>query len=266
MLLPIKYIKALKRLAATGLIRMSVIDLETAPCVAYVWSTGEQYVSYKQIKQGVRIITAQYIDFFEKKAKFLEWDWDGVTGGNDKSLVEEFTNFANDYDIVIGQNSKSFDYKVLQERARHHRTTPLNIDFMIDTKTASSSSFRNLSHSLDCRMKQYGLGGKHHMEMQDWINIVEGKVAPSKKMIPYGLKDVIDTQKLFWLDLPYYNLPAATVNKIKKLVDKYILRLVCKECEKRRQSKYDCYIISNKSFCNNCGTKRKLTKEEKVLL
>lgn len=265
MLMSPELISQFKDLITKSTLKVIIFDLETSPSKFWGWGTGEQYVDAKNLVEGTetKIITAQYMYAGDKKAKFLEWDLHGKQGGNDSSLVEELVPLLNEADIVIGQNSKAFDIKVLQERAKVLRLPPVNIDFMLDTLTHSRGSFKTMSHRLDYRSKQYGLGGKMKMEMQDWIDIVEGRTSPRKKMVPYGLKDVEDTNKLFWLDLPYYNLPKATINKVIKLTTGYNTKpdtakitktpkAFCNHCAKERQSRYDVKVVKGKIKCNRC--------------
>lgn len=265
MLLTIDQITRFKQAIKNKKIIVRGFDLETSPALFYGWSTGMQYVGANQLKTGTetKIITAQYKDYLiDKKSKYLTWDWHGKQGGNDESLVEEFTRIINQADIVIAQNGKSFDIKVLQERAKALGLPPVNIDFTIDTLTASRSSFRTMSHKLDYRSKQYGLGGKDKMELQDWIQVVEGNEKALNKMIKYGLKDNDDTEIIFWRELPYYNLAKATINKIFKLIDEPEIKeeskiigtkLRCKPCSIARQRRFD--IDLKKKVCQNCGSK-----------
>ena len=66
------------------------------------------------------------------------------------------------------------------------------------------------SQSLDYISAQLGYGGKIRMEFQDWIDIMEdtngrGKKA-LKKMVKYGLKDIVDTRAV-WNRLEKYFKP-----------------------------------------------------------
>lgn len=272
MLLTQEQIKTFKAAIKSGKIIAEVFDVETSPSRFWGWGTGEQYVDAKQLVAGTecKVICTQILNMNDTKPTIYEWDYKNGQG-DDTRVVEETIQRLNKAHIVIGQNSKAFDTKVLQERAKMLRLTPLNIDFMIDTLTASRASFKTLSHRLDYRSKQYGLGGKHKMEMQDWIDIVEGRVSPKKKMIPYGAKDGIDTKDLFWLDLPYYQLPKATVTKILKLCeDKSLLNTDtqkasvgaevklskekprCIECARARQCRFNVEVIDGELHCYNC--------------
>jgi DNA polymerase elongation subunit (family B) len=267
MLLTLEQIDLFKQAILQGRIEVLLFDLETSPSKFWGWGTGEQYVSYNMLVEGTetKVITSQYKKLLvDKEAKYLVWDWNGVQGGDDSSLVEETVRLVNNADIVIGQNVNNFDIKVLQERAKILRLSPISIDFPLDTLTTSRKSFKSMSHRLDYRSKQHGLGGKIKMEMQDWIDILEGRVSPEEKMVPYGLKDVEDTEEVFWRELPYWNLPKTTVNKILKLIVGMVEskkelnnKPFCKYCAKAKQRKFDVSMHEDENgkhiLCNVCG-------------
>ncbi len=263
MLLTEEQIKLFRQAIESGNIEVLLIDLETSPSQFWGWGTGEQYVAYNMLVEGTqtKVITAQYKRLLvDTEAKYLMWDWHGKDGGNDESLVEETIRLINNADIVIGQNINSFDIKVLQERAKVLRLPPIQVDFPIDTLTNSRKAFKSMSHKLDYRSKQYGLGGKIKMEMQDWIDILTGKTCPTEKMVPYGLKDIDDTETVFWNELPYWNLPKTTINKILKLIVGITTsksgnnRPKCLRCEKVKERKFDVTVTKDGLIeCNRCG-------------
>lgn len=262
MLLTLEQIRNFKSAIKAKTIVVEFFDSETSPSKFWGWGAGEQYVDAKQLVDGTecKVICTQILDASESKPTIYEWKYED-NKGDDTEVVIKTIERLNKANIVIGQNSKAFDVKVLQERAKILRLPPLNIDFMMDTLTASRASFRTLSHRLDYRSKQYNLGGKHKMEMQDWIDIVEGRTSPKKKMIPYGAKDALDTREIFWKDLPYYNLPKTTVNKILKLIENGLEavneteQLRCHPCAMARQRRFDIGFVDNKPICKNCGNK-----------
>ena len=258
MLLTAEQIKIFKKLVQNGTIKAGTFDLETSYTYARIWDTGKQFINHKQLTQDRQIITAQFMYSLSKKPEYKAWT-KYPKHFDDAEVVKWIINKIHSCDIIIAQNGKQFDYKVLQERAMILGLEPVQIDFMIDTLTSSRSSFKSFSHSLDAQSKQLGFGGKIQMEMDDWIDIVERGVSPLKKMVPYGLKDIKDTDNVFWRKLPYYNLPATTVRKILKLIAKHTPQKVfCLSCSVDKQAKYNVKIVDKSStlyevHCLNCG-------------
>jgi hypothetical protein len=255
MLLTAEQILLFKKKVLSGEINMITFDLETSISQFYSFSAGKQYVDPKSQVDGTetKIMSAQYMQSLTGKPKFFAWEFNTKTKtGDDSDVVRNIVEIVNKADIVVGQNSDSFDIKVLQERAKLLRLPPVTIDFSIDTLKNSRRSFRTISHSLDARSKQYKLGGKHRMYRDDWIDIVEGKVSVLDKMIPYGLKDVKDDDKILWLDLPYYNFSKAIVSKILRLIEWGKTSDKCPHCEKTKHKKFDVFKRGKYLHCNNC--------------
>jgi len=269
MLLTEDQIKLFRNAVEQKKIKVGVFDVETSYILARVWGTGpNQYIAHDQVVNETQLITAQFMYSLDKESDYKAWkvirkpDKKNNIPGifDDSDVVSWITNKVNKCDLVIAQNGKAFDIKVVQERAKKLRLPPLNVDFMIDTYKTSSSSFKTLSHGLDARSEQYGLGGKIKMVRQDWIDIIELGIKPEVKMVPYGLKDNLDTDAIFWLDLPYINFPKATITKILQLITKNEYEQLlknkeykCDRCALARQSRYNIQIVEKKPTCCNCG-------------
>lgn len=255
-LLPEHRITLLRRLVNDLDYKILYWDIETSPCKAYVWGTGETYIRYTQLEEGseTKIITIQWMFEGDAKPQYLVWD-KVKDGFDDSRIVETFiTDVLRKYPqnklIVIGQNHKAFDHMVLNERAKVLRLTPPTHNMIkIDTYQASKQSFKTASHSLDARSKQYKLGGKIHTDLSVWTEIMEGKADPEDRMIPYGLKDVTDLRTIFWQDLPYVvSLPA----ELETMLLKAAVR--CERCEANKKPKYNIEKVKgkNKYICHNC--------------
>ncbi len=48
--------------------RVLYFDIETSPCLAYVWGCGKQYVGAQQIKKDRKILSIGYMFEGDKKA------------------------------------------------------------------------------------------------------------------------------------------------------------------------------------------------------
>lgn len=242
-------------------------DTETSHMIVRTFYIGQKVsIQHKQVKVPNKVITIQYKWAHEKRAKYLKWDtvdtkYDDHRNYDDSNMIEEFcTNVLSKADILIGQNSDKFDFIVLNERAKALKLSIMNQVPSLDILKLSRKSFKAASHKLDYRSEQQGLGGKITMVDQDWTDIEEGLVSPEKKMVPYGLKDVIDTEKLFWKELPYYkDIPIVVEKVIYSFLNQNIYKppfLYCTEC-KRKKYKYKDII---KGKCNTCGYKKYVRK------
>ncbi len=231
---------------------MSVLhwDIETSISKFYSFFAGKQYVSHDQVVLGseTKIMSIQYKFEGDKKVSSLVWDFNKKTlQGDDSKILEQFvTKILSKADFSVGQNLDSFDFKVLNDRLMLQGLTPIDYDLSIDILKLSRKSFRKLSHKLDYRSKLADLGGKHRMERQDWIDIVEGRKSVKEVMLPYGLKDVEDEQLLLYKEFDYYKrLPV----KIERVIKEYLTiedlnRPVCLKCQQQKQRCYDVKVFT----------------------
>jgi uncharacterized protein YprB with RNaseH-like and TPR domain len=252
--------KALKIKIKDQKIKVLFFDIETSPMQVWTHYIGNKVsIQHNQIEKESKVITIQYMFEGDKTPKYLQWDWDGKNGGDDKSMLEEFSHILNSATIAITQNGNAFDLKVLRWRLNLLNLTAVNHITMLDTLTLSRQSFRAPSHRLDFRSRLYGLGGKDKMEFQDWVDIVKGDRKKLDKMIKYGLKDVTDLRSIFWKELPYYTkLPISLACLVKENRDH------CPRCADRHQKKFNVYPtkIDNKDVmeCGNCNHHWKKTR------
>lgn len=250
--------KELKAAIKNGL-KLLFWDTETSLMEVYTHYIGQKVsISPGQIKVPSKVICIQYMFEGESKAKYLEWDRDS-DGFNDSLMLQEFVeNVLNQADIIVGQNSDNFDHKVLNFRLMLQGLPSMDDKPSIDILKLSRKAFRGPSHKLDFRSTAYGFGGKNKMEMIDWIDLSEGKTEVADKMGPYGCKDVTDTRKVFWKELPYYpRLPL----KVEKVIEKFLPEIAqfCQKCADRRQRRFDVIVTKisakrDKVECLNCNT------------
>lgn len=222
-------------------------DIETSISKFYGFNTGKQYVGHHQIVEGseTKIMSIQYKFEGQKKVHSFVWDFNKKTlQGDDTKLLLAFVLVLNQADITVGQNTDGFDFKVLNDRLMLLGLPPFDHELSIDILKLSRKSFRKLSHKLDFRSKLFNLGGKHRMEMQDWIDIVEGRTTVETKMLPYGLKDVDDAQKIMYKEFNYYKkLPV----KVERVIREFLIteeQPTCLKCEQNKQRKHDVKVFT----------------------
>lgn len=263
--LPHERVPLLKELINLSRVNLVSLDIETSLVPALVWTSGEQYVGEKNLQDRTKIIMSQYLFEGDKKPTLITWD----EKHNDKRIIKHLTNnvFNKPNLIMVGQNQKSFDLKIINDAACEHNDEgiPFNSFIQVDILQLSRGSFRRSSHSLDARSKRYGFGGKLPVEFQDWVDIYYGCKKALAKMAKYGLKDPVDTLKTFWRELPYYRTLPADLEKLLRDL-KYSKQTVIKAQEKEKKQKLFCQTCRKKKYkstdivqthniihCNNCN-------------
>jgi len=244
--------------------RVLPYDIETSHMELTSFYIGSKCsVYHNQIRSPSKVISIQYMWGQDKKAKYLEWDkvndGTGSKAFDDSGMITEFlTTILPKADLTVTQNGDKFDFITLNERAKVLQLGILDQKPSIDILKLSRKSFRAASHKLDYRSSQQGLGGKIQMVDQDWIDIEYNNVPVSKKMAKYGCKDVEDTWKLFWKELPYYkDLPTS--------VEKVILSFLNIKKEHSSEVSYYKPVLKGKPYCKSCRKKRRSATDLKKL-
>ena len=157
-------------------------------------------------------------------------------------------------ETFIGKNNKRFDDKHVNTMRLIHGLDgrPDLLDKVDDLESQLRKYFAFPTTKLDYISDLLGLGGKHDMCFQDWIDIVEKTKNGKKKfnkMINYCGKDVSDT-KAIWKYCekhfkPKYNYSAATE------------REVCVTCGssniKKNGTRLSGGVMYQQYFCNEHG-------------
>lgn len=187
--------------------RVLFFDIETSPLKAWVWRLGEQVVRHDQLVEGhekYNIICLTWCWNDGEGANVIDW---GYEEQDAKRIITKFDELVMEADIVIGKNSDKFDNRHMNWMRMQHKLPPMPdwVNLTDDLEKQMRKHFGGAipSHSLDYLSKFFGLGGKDHMEFQDWLDIVEKHptrgLPALQKMCDYGMKDVLDTRKVWEL-------------------------------------------------------------------
>lgn len=156
--------------------RILFFDLESLPLKARIWQPGKQFVGHKQLLHKFEmwdLICIQYCWNDNKAVKVLRYDKDGGT----KGVIEKFDKLIREADHCIGKNSDRFDIKILNSLRMLHNLPgiPEWNKYCDDLEKQMRRYFRLPSQSLDYISRMCGIGGKHSMEMGDWVAIQDSR-------------------------------------------------------------------------------------------
>lgn len=198
------------------MVKILFYDIETTPLKAWIWGLGEQVILHNQLidrKKTYDIICISYCWNDDKPAKIIDWGRNKDTS----KVIKEFDKLAKQADVIIGKNSDRFDSKMINTQRMLNNLDGMP-DWLMncdDLEKQMRKHFYLPSYRLDYFSNLLGLGGKHKMELDDWIKIVEYNDKNAlNKMMKYCKKDVEDTRAL-WNRVSKYITPKfnmATLN------------------------------------------------------
>jgi hypothetical protein len=184
--------------------KMLVFDIENAPNLTWNWGLWQQNAI--DVEQFWYMLSYSYAWYD------LRTDSIGDTGfvsiyqdpdftedtDDDKLVVNKLWSLLDEADIVIGQNSKSFDVKKFNARAVIHNMLPPAPYQQIDTKTAASevgnfgsNSLKYLARQLDITLKDSNRG------WELWRECMAGDATAWAEMEAYNRNDVVATAQLY---------------------------------------------------------------------
>lgn len=182
------------------------LDIETTPRIGLFF--GNTYkASIAKVIQESYVLGFSYKPLGKRVQSVYIWDFPlyKKTPQNDIEVVRAWLKLVSDADVVIGQNSRSFDDKVMMGRAIVHNLPPPSPFHTIDTMSDTKRVARYDSNKLDDVSQQYGFGGKEDTGGIDlWWACMNGDKKAQKKMVRYCEKDVVLTEKRYLRERPYY--------------------------------------------------------------
>lgn len=204
--------------------RRLFFDIETSPNLGLFWSAGWKLnIDYSNIIKERAIICICYKWEGQKTVHGLFWD----EQQNDKEMLKEFIEVANEADELVGHNGDKFDLAWIRTRCLFHRIPMFPKYLSVDTLKIARSKFRFNSNRLDYIAKFLGLGEKIHTEFSLWKEILLNNSRKAKyKMLTYCKEDVRLLEKIY--------------NELRNHID--------------HKQHYGMLYDSNKDGCPECGS------------
>lgn len=195
--------------------RMLVLDIETAPIKAWVWSRWKNNIYPDQLLGDWFMLTwaAKWIG--EDKVYADAITSHEVREENDKRICENLWPLLNEADFVITHNGDKFDLKRIKARFLVNGLRPVTPYKSIDTKKMIAGQLGFSSNKLDELAKVFNFDGKHETDFQLWADAMEGDEAAINRMDLYCRNDVVILEKVYLKVRPFiYNHPNITINMI----------------------------------------------------
>lgn len=200
--------KARKQVAEQSGPRILLIDIETAPVMAYVWSLWKQNVGLNQIAREWNILSfcAKWLG----EPAIIYHDIRD-TPHDDSALMQPLWDLLNEADIIIGQNGKRFDMPKIQARLIMAGFPPPRPYKVIDTLLMARQQFMFTSNKLEWMTGETaGLTDERkskHAKFPGfllWAECMKGNPEAWDEMREYNIPDVTSMEQLYIKLRPWY--------------------------------------------------------------
>jgi DNA polymerase elongation subunit (family B) len=186
------------------LTKILIIDIETAPKVAYVWRFFKENISAKQVKQHGHIMS-----FAAKWLGGGEMFYVENRKEDDRHIVSILSELLDEADIAVAHNGEQFDFKQIRARALVHGIKPPSPFKIIDTYKIAKKEFGFPSNSLEylttvlqCGHKKSG--HKKYPGFELWLACLRGEEEAWQELRDYNIDDVLALEELYLKLRPWH--------------------------------------------------------------
>ncbi len=189
--------------------KVLLIDIETAPMLGYVWGLWDQNIALNQIFKDWHVLSwsAKWLD--SKEIMYMDQRNEAdIT--KDKRILKHIWKLLDEADIVVGQNSKSFDHKKLNARFIQNGMQPPSTYKHIDTLLIAKKHFQFSSNKMEYTSEKLCTKYKklkHHKfpGFDMWLQCLAGNREAWKEMEKYNKHDVLALEELYYKLMPWDN-------------------------------------------------------------
>lgn len=183
--------------------KILILDIETAPNIAYVWGAWKQNIGQNQWKDKGHIMSFAAKWLGDDEILYVE-----NRKSNDKPIVKKLVALLDKADIVVAHNGDKFDLPVILGRALVHSISPPSPYHTIDTCRIARRRFRFTTNSLANLAEELGLPdqkGKHKKfpGFELWLECLRGNDEAWQEMKDYNIEDVRVLEELYLKMRPY---------------------------------------------------------------
>lgn len=180
-------------------IKTLLIDIETAPALAYIWDLKTRYVPLQRVVEDGHVLCFaagwlgdDHLEFYSR------WD-DG-----EENMVKHAWRMLDEADAVVHYNGTKFDIPRLNVEFLKYRMGPPSPSHQIDLYHTVSRKFKVLSKSLRHMLDVLDLDNKlEHKGMELWTGVMHGNKEDQSTMEEYNVQDVIVLERLYEELLPW---------------------------------------------------------------
>jgi hypothetical protein len=188
-----------------------ILDIETAPILAWVWKIWDQNIGLNQISNDWHVLSWSAKWLGDPASKIMYMDQrDAERIEDDSYILKALWDLIDEADIVITQNGVSFDIKKLNARFIINGLPPPSSYKNIDTKLIAKKRFGFTSNKLEymtdklCKKYKKLKHGKYP-GFELWIAVLSGDLNAWKEMEKYNKYDVLSLEELFNKLIPWEN-------------------------------------------------------------
>lgn len=181
-----------------------ILDIETAPTVAYTWRMWKANIGQDMIVEGGYMLSCSMKWLGEDEVAYYE----NRNGSDDKELVSNVIEYLDRADYVVAHNAEKFDVPYIKYRALVNNIPPPSPFKVIDTLRIARKEFlfsrntlANLAIELEVDDK---LTHEKFAGFKLWAECLKGNDGAWEAMREYNIQDVLTLEQVYLKLRPWY--------------------------------------------------------------
>lgn len=176
--------------------KILILDIETAPNLAYVWRFFKENVGAKQVVEHSEIISYAYKWLGDPTVHYYD-----VQYATEAAILEPLMEALDNADIVVAHNGNKFDLPTIQGRALVAGLKPPSPYKTVDTLLVARYEFNFPANSLEYLSTVLGVKKKDdHKQFPGfelWSECLKGNPLAWEEMKKYNIQDVISLEEIY---------------------------------------------------------------------
>lgn len=192
--------------------RVIALDIETAPCVAYVWRPGKQVLTIDHIQQESTLISFSWAVWTHGKVAKARYESTFLQANqrDDSILVKKLWDILKDATHVVAHNGARFDWPMINGAFYRNGLPPLPKPKILDTMLMARQIGGQTSYKLAWLTRNQKRSKRAHSRFpgfQLWIEWLNRNPAAEREMRLYNNMDVEAMEELLNAVLPWARGP-----------------------------------------------------------
>lgn len=183
-------------------LRRLILDIETAPNLAYVWQAWKQNVSPNMFVENSHIM-CYAAKWYGHNHIYTQNNFDT----KEDEMMRNLASLLNIADIVITHNGRAFDIPIIRNRCLYYGLPPFSPIKHVDTLLVAKRLFRFELNKLEYIAKYLGVSPKGtHSAFPGftlWKECLNDNPLAWQEMIAYNKQDVLTLEEVYEKLLPW---------------------------------------------------------------
>lgn len=233
--------------------KVLLLDIETAPILAYVWGAYDQNIIQVHTHWYILSFSYKWVGEEDIVVRALP-DYKGYNRNktNDKKLVTDLWKLLNEADVVVAHNGDAFDVKKSNVRFIANGLPPPTPYQTVDTLKLAKRHFRFDQNNLNALGQIFELGKKQKTDFSLWKGCMDGDPSAWKRMKSYNANDIVLLEQIYLKFRPWAK-SHPNLNLLTRRPDAESCPHCLSSNVQRRGFSYAKVRIRQRYRCNDCG-------------